>query len=75
MPKKILQGVVTSAKRQKTFTVSVQSYYIHPLYRKRIKKSKKYSVHSEKQYSEGDVVRFIEHRPISRTKTWIILDD
>ncbi|GIX20431.1 30S ribosomal protein S17 [Erythrobacter cryptus] len=75
MPKRILVGTVTSDKTDKTVTVLVERKVKHPLYGKIIRRSKKYHAHDENnEYSVGDVVRIEETRPISKTKTWIVID-
>jgi small subunit ribosomal protein S17 len=62
-------GKVVSAKNDKTITVLVETYGKHPLYNKRVKKSKKYTAHDENnQAKEGDKVLIVETRPMSRTK-------
>lgn len=72
MEKKIkreLVGKVVNATNNKTISVLVESYKIHPLYHKRVKHSKKYCVHDEKNIAKvGDVVRIAETRPMSKTK-------
>lgn len=74
MPKRILQGVVKSDANDKTVSVLVQRTYMHPLYKKIVKKSKKYSAHDENnQCKVGDVVKIQESRPISKTKSWVVL--
>jgi small subunit ribosomal protein S17 len=75
MPKRILVGTVTSDKTDKTVTVLVERKVKHPLYGKIIRRSKKYHAHDENnEYSVGDVVRIEETRPISKTKSWIVID-
>ena len=75
MPKRILIGTVTSDKTDKTVTVLVERRVKHPLYGKIIKRSKKYHAHDEKnEFQVGDKVRIEETRPISKTKTWAVLD-
>ena len=75
MPKRILQGVAVSAKNDKTITVKVERRFKHPIYRKTIRVFKKYAAHSPlNNYKEGDEVRIIESRPISKTKSWIVLE-
>ena len=62
-------GTVVSAKNNKTITVKVETYKKHPLYKKRVKSSKKYAVHDESNKAKvGDTVRIIETKPISKTK-------
>lgn len=74
MPKRILQGTVVSDKADKTVTVLVERKVQHPLYRKIIRRSKKYHAHDENNaIREGDIVRIEECSPISRTKTWRVV--
>ncbi|MFI3241716.1 MAG: 30S ribosomal protein S17 [Alphaproteobacteria bacterium] len=76
MPKRILQGVVVSDKQEKTVVVKVERQVMHPVYKKFIKKSKKYQAHDENnQFKIGDEVRIEESKPISKTKTWVALDN
>jgi small subunit ribosomal protein S17 len=75
MPKRILVGTVVSDKTDKTVTVNVERKVKHPLYGKIIRRSKKYHAHDEDNaFKPGDVVRIEETRPISKTKTWRVLD-
>lgn len=68
-------GLVTSDKRDKTITVSVERKLRHPIYGKFIKKTKKYSVHDERNdCNTGDTVKIMETRPISKTKRWRVLE-
>ena len=74
MPRRVLQGVVVSDKADKTVTVLVERRVMHPVYKKFIKRSKKYHAHDETNAcSVGDKVRIEECRPISKTKTWRIV--
>ena len=67
--KKELVGKVVCATNNKTISVLVETYKNHPLYHKRVKSSKKYCVHDEKNIAKvGDTVRIVETRPISKTK-------
>ncbi len=76
MPKRILQGVVVSDKQDKTVVVSVERQVMHPVYKKFIKRSKKYAAHDENnQFKVGDTVRIEECAPKSKTKTWTVLVD
>ena len=71
MPKRILQGVVTSDANAQTITVNVERRFTHPVLKKTIRKSKKYRAHDEDNtYKVGDVVRIIECAPKSKTKRW-----
>jgi small subunit ribosomal protein S17 len=75
MPKRILQGTVVSDKGDKTVVVKVERRVKHPLYAKIIRLSKKYHAHDEgNEYREGETVRIEETRPISKLKTWRVLD-
>jgi len=68
------QGVVESNKMDKTVLVRVDSVKIHPKYKKRYVRSKKYKVHDEKnQMKEGDKVVFVECRPLSKDKRWRVI--
>jgi small subunit ribosomal protein S17 len=74
MPKRILQGVVTSDKNEQTITVLVERRFKHPLLQKTVRKSKKYRAHDENnQFKVGDVVRIEECAPISKTKRWTVV--
>jgi len=74
MPKRILQGTVTSNANEQTVTVSVERRYKHPLLHKTIRKSKKYRAHDEKNaFNVGDAVRIQECAPKSKTKRWEVI--
>ncbi|NHN83538.1 30S ribosomal protein S17 [Acetobacter musti] len=74
MPKRILSGRVTSDKMDKTVTVLVDRRVMHPLYKKFIRRSKKYAAHDEQnQCRIGDAVRIEECTPISKRKTWTVI--
>ncbi|NIY79632.1 MAG: 30S ribosomal protein S17 [Rhodobacteraceae bacterium] len=74
MPKRILQGVVTSNQNEQTVTVSVERRFKHPVLKKTIRKSKKYRAHDENnQFNVGDTVRIVECAPKSKTKRWEVL--
>jgi small subunit ribosomal protein S17 len=75
MAAKTLQGVVTSQKMNKTVTVMVGRRTKHPKYGKYISLSTKYHVHDEKEAcNEGDTVLIQECKPISRTKSWKLVE-
>lgn len=75
MPKRILQGTVVSDKTDKTVVVLVERKVPHPLYGKIIRRSKKYHAHDEaNSIREGDVVRIEECAPISKLKTWRVIE-
>lgn len=76
MPKRILQGVVTSNQNEQTITVLVERRFKHPLLHKTVRKSKKYRAHDEtNQFKVGDTVRIEECAPISKTKRWTVVTD
>ncbi len=76
MPRRVLQGVVVGDKANQTVTVLVERRIMHPLYKKFIKRTKKYHVHDqENQHKVGDIVRIEECRPISKSKSWRIIGD
>jgi small subunit ribosomal protein S17 len=75
MPKRVLTGTVVSDKGDKTVVVRVERRVKHPLYGKIIKLSKKYHAHDEANaYKLGEQVRIEERAPISKLKTWEVLD-
>jgi len=74
MPRRVLQGVVVSDKMDKTVTVKVERRFKHPLYKKYIRKSKKYAAHDETNVCKiGEVVSIRECRPLSKRKKWEII--
>lgn len=69
--RKVRQGLVVSDKMDKTIVVLVERMTSHPLYKKRIKRSKKYHAHdAENTCHEGDIVEIMETRPLSKKKRW-----
>ena len=69
MTKKILKGIVTSSKNNKTIVVEVTRKFKHPFYEKVIKRTKKYHAHDEEnKFKNGDQVSIIECKPISKKK-------
>jgi small subunit ribosomal protein S17 len=74
MPKRVLQGTVTSDKNDKTITVSVERRFTHPVLKKTIRTSKKYRAHdADNRFKAGDSVRIVECAPISKNKRWEVL--
>ncbi len=72
---KTKSGVVTSDKMDQTVTVMIERKIKHPLYKKYVKKSTKVHAHDpENKCSEGDFVRIAECRPISKTKSWKVVE-
>ncbi len=75
MPKRVLTGTVVSDKTNKTVVVTVERKVKHPLYGKIIRRSKKYHAHDEGNvFKEGETVRIEECKPISKLKSWRVLD-
>lgn len=76
MPKRVMQGVVVSDKGDKTVVVQVERRVMHPIYKKIIRRSKKFHAHDEQnQHKVGDVVRIQECRPISKLKRWVVVEE
>lgn len=76
MPRRVLQGVVVSDKADKTVVVLVERRVMHPIYKKFIRRSKKYMAHDEANMCKtGDVVRICECRPLSKRKCWEVMSD
>ena len=74
MPKRILQGVVVSDKNDKTVVVEVERRYTHPLFKKTVRRTKKYHAHDEKNaFKTGDRVSIQEGAPVSKNKRWVVL--
>jgi small subunit ribosomal protein S17 len=73
MPRRILRGTVKSTANDKTVVVEVERRFRHPLIGKFVKQNKKYKAHDEKnEYKPGEIVAIEEHRPISKTKKWVV---
>ena len=76
MPKRILTGTVVSSKTNKTIIVKVTRRVQHKLYKKIISQSKKYHAHDENNsFKVGDIVKIIESKPISKLKSWVVVND
>jgi len=71
---KIFTGKVISTKMAKTATVSVERVVVHPMYKKRFKRTKKYHVHDEIGVKTGDRVSFVACKPVSKLKRWKIIE-
>jgi small subunit ribosomal protein S17 len=71
---KIFTGKVIAIKTAKTATVAVERVKIHPLYKKRFRRERKYQVHDEIGVKVGDNVKFVDTRPISKMKRWKITE-
>jgi len=76
MPKRILTGTVVSSNTNKTIVVKVVRRVQHKLYKKIISQSKKYHAHDENNsFKVGDIVKIIESKPISKLKSWKVVND
>jgi len=76
MPKRILNGIVCSSSNKKTVVVKVERTFKHPIYKKFIKRSKKYHAHDESDNLKiGDKVAIEETKPISKLKSWMVIND
>ena len=76
MPKRILSGVVVSSNANKTIVVNVTRRIKHKLYKKIIRRSKKYHAHDENnEFNIGDTVSIIESKPLSKLKKWKVVSD
>jgi small subunit ribosomal protein S17 len=76
MPRRVLQGVVVSDKNAKTVVVQVERRYTHPLFKKTVRRTKKFHAHDEEStFKVGDIVWIQESRPISKNKRWVVLKD
>jgi small subunit ribosomal protein S17 len=76
MPRRVLEGTVVSDKMDKTITVLVERRYIHPIYKKYLKRTDKYAAHDENNVAKtGEKVQIIECAPISKRKSWILIKD
>ena len=71
---KIFTGKVISTKMTRTATVSVERVVVHPMYKKRFKRTKKYHVHDEIGVKTGDRVSFVACKPVSKLKRWKIIE-
>lgn len=73
--KRTLQGKVTSSKGDKTITVSINRQVAHPIYKKYYKRTKKVMAHDERnECNEGDTVKVVESRPMSKMKRWKLVE-
>ncbi|OQX90408.1 MAG: 30S ribosomal protein S17 [Candidatus Coatesbacteria bacterium 4484_99] len=73
--RKVREGVVIRTSMDKTAVVEVTRVFMHPLYKRSVKKTKKYYIHDEKnECTVGDRVRIMETRPLSKTKRWRLVE-
>jgi small subunit ribosomal protein S17 len=73
--RKVQIGKVVSDKMDKTITVAVETYKMHPIYKKRVKYTKKFKAHDEENRAKvGDIVKIMETRPLSKEKRWRLVE-
>ncbi len=73
--RKVREGIVVSDKMQKTIVVAIETMVLHPIYKKRVKKTTKFKAHDENNEAHiGDKVRIMETRPLSRDKRWRLVE-
>lgn len=73
--RKVILGVVTSDKMEKSRVIAVERRVMHPLYKKYVKRTSKFMAHDEKNESHiGDTVKIMETRPLSRHKRWRLVE-
>ena len=76
MPRRVMRGTVVGDKADKTVVVRIDRRVMHPLYKKVVRRSKRYAAHDDaNKFKVGDVVQIRECAPISKRKRWIVLDD
>ena len=76
MPRRVMRGTVVGDKADKTVVVRVDRRVMHPLYKKVVRRSKRYAAHDDgNTHQVGDIVQIRECAPISKRKRWIVLDD
>ena len=76
MPKRILQGTVESDKADKTVVVRVDRRFTDPLFKKTVRRSKRYHAHDESNaHKTGEQVRIQECKPFSKLKRWVVLEE
>ena len=72
--RKTRTGVVVSDKRQKTVTVELERRFAHGFYSKQVVRTKRVAAHDERGAKQGDRVRIMETRPLSKTKRWRVVE-
>ena len=76
MPRRVMRGTVVSDKADKTVVVRVDRRVMHPLYKKVVRRSKRYAAHDDgNRFRIGDIVQIRECAPISKRKRWVVLTD
>ena len=73
--RKVRDGIVVSNKMDKTIVVAIETMALHPIYKKRVKKTTKFKAHDESNVAQaGDKVRIMETRPLSKDKRWRLVE-
>lgn len=73
--RKVREGIVVSDKMDKTIVVAIETMVLHPIYKKRVKKTIKFKAHDENNVAQmGDKVKIMETRPLSRDKNWRLVE-
>ena len=73
--RKVREGIVVSDKMEKTIVVAIETMVLHPIYKKRVKKTVKFKTHDENNVAQtGDKVRIMETRPLSKDKNWRLVE-
>lgn len=73
--RKVREGIVVSDKMQKTIVVAIETMILHPIYKKRVKRTTKFKAHDENNIAKvGDKVRIMETRPLSKDKNWRLVE-
>ncbi|MGL4534611.1 MAG: 30S ribosomal protein S17 [Fusobacteriaceae bacterium] len=73
--RKLREGIVVSDKMDKTIVVAIETMVLHPIYKKRVKKTTKFKAHDENNVAQtGDKVRIMETRPLSKDKNWRLVE-
>ncbi|WP_022819634.1 30S ribosomal protein S17 [Fusobacterium russii] len=73
--RKVREGIVVSDKMQKTIVVAIETMILHPIYKKRVKRTTKFKAHDENNVAKiGDKVKIMETRPLSKDKNWRLVE-
>lgn len=73
--RKAKEGIVVSNKMEKTIVVAIETMTLHPIYKKRVKKTTKFKAHDEQNVAQiGDKVKIMETRPLSKDKNWRLVE-
>lgn len=73
--RKVREGIVVSDKMEKTIVVAIETMILHPIYKKRVKRTTKFKAHDENNVAKiGDKVRIMETRPLSKDKNWRLVE-